>query len=326
MGEIGPSNAPTASIVTVTFNSEDHIRECLASVAENSRAVSLEHIVIDNASKDGTAEIVRGEFPAVLFIRNTANRGLTAANNQGQDVARGRYVVFLNPDTVVPEGALHTMVDIMERHPDIGVLGPRLVDEHGRFHPGIMGHRAPTAWTLINSFMLLDRLSDSLFPGILRSRDVEGLEDCDWLCGACLIVRREVAEAFAWRQFGSGDDLDYCLQIREAGWRVAVTGEAHVVHFGGRSFTLAKPAIWAGTASHCARYLRERQGPLHAAIGIAGMRLGLRLRGAVHHALYLLTRDPERLYKVNKTRQFLAHDDYSVFRKVQPPPPTSYPS
>src|SRR5262249_49558891 len=153
---------------------------------------------------------------------NAVNRGLTVANNQGAGMAHGRYVLFLNPDTITPEGTLATLVDIMERHPDIGVLAPRLVDERGRFTPGIMGYRAPTARTLINSFLLLDRLSQGLFPGILRTRDVQAtLEHCDWACGACLLVRREVADVFAWGQFGSGDDLDYCLQIREGGWRVA---------------------------------------------------------------------------------------------------------
>jgi GT2 family glycosyltransferase len=326
MAHVDTSQTPMVSVVTVTFNSEDHIRECLDSVARASETMSLEHIVVDNASKDDTSAIVQGEYPRVAFIQNAANRGLTVANNQGQAVAHGRYIVFLNPDTVVPQGTLETMVAIMEQQPDIGVLGPRLVDEHGRFHPGIMGHLAPTAWTLINSFWLLDRISHDLFPGILRSHDITGLEDCDWLCGACLMVRREAADAVAWGQFGSGDDLDYCLQIRDAGWRVAATGDAQVIHFGGRSFTLAKPGTWAGTASNCARYLRKHRGPVHTAIGIAGMRLGLRVRGAVHYLLYVFTRDPERLYKVNKTRQFLAHDDYSVFRKTKPPTPTSYPS
>ncbi|MBP1687265.1 MAG: dTDP-Rha:a-D-GlcNAc-diphosphoryl polyprenol, a-3-L-rhamnosyl transferase [Deltaproteobacteria bacterium] len=317
---------PVISLVTVTFNSEDHIRGCLNSVGRSAEGLRIEHIVIDNASKDGTATVVRGEFPEVVFIQNALNRGLTAANNQGAQVARGRYVVFLNPDTIVPEGTFQTMVDIMERHPDIGVLAPRLVDEHGHFTPGIMGHRAPSAWTLINSFLLISRLSHDLFPGIHRTKDINGLEDCDWACGACLMVRREVADAFAWRQFGSGDDFDYCIQIREAGWRVALTGDAQVVHFIGRSFTLVKPITWVGTASNFARYLHEHRGPLHTVIGIAGMRFGLRLRGAVHYLLYLFTRDPERLHKVNKTQHFLAHDDYSVFRKLQPPTPTSYPN
>ena len=320
------SKDPLVSVVTVTFNSADHIRGCLESVARNSGAVRVEHIVVDNASRDDTASIVQTEFRHVVFVPNTINTGLTRANNQGASLARGTYVLFLNPDTIVPEGALATMVEIMERDPDIGVLGPRLVDERGRFSPGMMGDRAPSAWTLINGFLLLNRLSQDVFPGVHRSRDVRGLVDCDWICGACLMVRREVADAFAWRQFGSGDDFDYCIQIRESGWRIAATGDAQVIHFIGRSFTTAQPGTWTGTPSNFARYLRSHRGPVHAAIGIAGMRLGLRLRGAVHHLLYMMTRDPERLYKVNKTRQFLAHDDYSVFRKVPPPTPTSYPT
>jgi GT2 family glycosyltransferase len=316
---------PLVSIVTVTFNSAEHIRGCVASVSRSVGTMPIEHIVIDNASQDGTSALVRVEFPDVMLVENTLNRGLTAANNQGAELARGRYVVFLNPDTIVPDGTFQTMLGIMERRPDIGVLAPRLVDEMERFSSGMMGYRAPTAWTVINGFLLLSRLSHDLFPGILRTKDVEGLEDCDWACGACLMVRREVADNFSWGEFGSGDDIDYCLRVGAGGWRVSVTGDARVVHFGGRSFTLAKPGTWAGRPSNIARHLREHGGPVHAAIGIAGMRVGLRIRGAIHYALFLVTRDPERLYKTNKTRQFLAHDDYSVFRKGTRPPPTSYP-
>jgi GT2 family glycosyltransferase len=322
----GGGGAPAISVVTVTFNSQDHVRACLESVARNGRSTSLEHIVIDNASRDRSADIVRTEFPRAVFVRNDVNRGLTLANNQGERLARGRYVVFLNPDTVVPDGTFETLVSVMERHPEIGVLAPRLIDEHGRFTPGIMGDRAPTAWTLINGFLLLNRLSPDLFPGVFRTRDVHGLEDCDWACGACLMVRRELADTFSWRQFGSGDDFDYCTQIREAGWRIALTGDAQVVHHIGRSFTLVKPGTWRGSASNFARYLHERRGPVHTFVGIAGMRLGLRLRSSAHLLLYLIGRDPERLHKVNKLRHFLAHDDYSVFRKAKAPVPTSYPS
>jgi GT2 family glycosyltransferase len=318
------ADTPVVSVITVTFNSAEDIRRCLASVFRNAKDIALEHIVIDNASGDDTAGIVTTEFSQVVFVSNPVNRGLTQANNQGRDIARGRFIVFLNPDTIVPDGTFRTMAEIMDHEPDLGVLAPRLVDERGRFTPGIMGHRAPTAWTLTNGFLLLSRLSHDLFPGIHRTADVHGLEDCDWACGACLMVRREVAEAFDWRQFGSGDDFDYCIQIRENGWRVAATGDAQVVHLIGRSFTLAKPRTWAGTASNFALYLRERHGPVHTLLGIAGMRLGLRLRGSVHYLLYLATRDPERLHKVNKIRHFLAHDDYRVLRQVERSTPTSY--
>lgn len=316
---------PTVSVVTVTFKSERYIRGCLGSVAENGKSLALEHIVVDNGSKDGSADMIRGEFPTVQLIENSFNRGFTVANNQGAGVARGRYIVFLNPDTVVPAGALQTLLATMDAHPDIGVLAPRLVDEEGRWSLD-MGHRAPTAWTVINSFLLLNRLSHDFFPGILRTKDVRGIEDCDWACGACLIVRRDVAEAFPWRDFGSGDDLDYCIQIGRGGWRVAVTGDAEVTHFAGRSWKVSKPSILRGTASHVARHLLERHGLLGAVVGIGGMRLGLWLRSIAHQVIYSVTRDPERLYKANKTRQFLAHDDYSVLRKADRPAPKSYPN
>ena len=130
---------------------------------------------------------------------------------------------------------------------------------------------------------------------------------------------------FQWRAFGSGDDFDYCTQIREGGWRIVLTGDVEVVHFSGRSWVEAKPTVFAGTPSNFALYLRAHHGVLHTAVGIAGMRLGLHLRGAVHRLLYRLTKDPERLYKANRTRQFLAHDDYCVFRKTQVETPVLYP-
>ena len=139
------SHAPLVSIVTVTFNSAEHIRGCVASVSRSAGTMPIEHIVIDNASQDGTSALVRAEFPDVTLVENILNRGLTAANNQGAELARGRYVVFLNPDTIVPDGTFQTMLGIMERRPDIGVLAPRLVDEMERFSSGIMGDRAPTA-------------------------------------------------------------------------------------------------------------------------------------------------------------------------------------
>jgi len=317
------ASVPIVSVVTVTFNSEEFIRGCCASVAQGMGPLTVEHVVIDNGSSDATVDIVRQEFPNVRLVENQRNVGFTVANNQGASMGRGRYVVFLNPDTIVPEGGLATMVDLMERDETIGVLAPRLVDQHGALSD--MGHRVPTAWTLINGFLLLNRISHNLFPGVVRARDVHGLEDCDWACGACLMVRREIAEQFQWRAFGSGDDFDYCTQIREAGWRIVLTGDAEVIHFSGRSWVEAKPTVFAGTASNFALYLRAHRGPLHTVIGIAGMRIGLHLRGAVHRLLYRFTRDPERLYKANRTRQFLAHDDYSVFRKAQAETPALYP-
>src|SRR5262249_26471567 len=106
----GPAvERPMISVVTVTFNSKEFIRGCLDSVAQNAGAMDIEHIVVDNGSKDGTPDIVQCEFPRVVLMQNAVNRGFTAANNQGQQVAHGDYVVFLNPDTLVPAGTFQTM-------------------------------------------------------------------------------------------------------------------------------------------------------------------------------------------------------------------------
>jgi GT2 family glycosyltransferase len=317
------ANGPSISVVTVTFNSEGFIRACCTSVAQNAGPVSVEHVVLDNGSTDATVDIIRKELPGVHLVENRKNLGFTAANNQGASMSRGRYIVFLNPDTIVPEGVFATMADRMDRDATIGVLAPRLVDQHGGLSD--MGHRAPTAWTLINGFLLLNRISPHRFPGVVRNHDIHGTEDCEWACGACLMVRREIVERFQWRAFGSGDDFDYCTQIREAGWRIVLTGDVEVIHFSGRSWVEAKPTVFAGTPSNFALHLRAHHGALHTAVGIAGMRLGLHLRGAVHRLLYRFTKDPERLYKANRTRQFLAHDDYSVFRKAQVDTPVLYP-
>ncbi len=315
---------PLLSVVIVTWNVETYIRDCIQSVFRSARPLDVEVIAVDNASADGTTGIIEREFPQVTLLRNTENRGLTAANNQGADAARGDFIVFLNPDTIIVGGGLAKMVEIMKAEPAIGVLGPRLVDERGNLSRD-MGDRAPSARTVINSFFLLNRISPRLFPGVLRAKNIHGIEDCDWVCGACLMVRREVADAFSWREFGLGDDFDYCIQIRDGGWRVSLTGDAEVIHYAGRSWTKAWPRTLGGTPSRFAAYLNQHCSPAEAAVGIAGMRLGMRVRGLAHGAIYFFTRDPERLYKTNKVRQFLAHDEYSVFRKQKKAPPRSYP-
>src|SRR5262245_27033418 len=106
---------PAISVVTVTFNSEQFIRGYLESAARGAGGVAMQHVVVDNAPQDATAAIVRAEFPDVVFVQNAVNRGFTAANNKGASLAAGRYVVFLNPDTKVPDGALRTLMEIMDR-------------------------------------------------------------------------------------------------------------------------------------------------------------------------------------------------------------------
>ena len=139
------------------------------------------------------------------------------------------------------------------------------------------------------------------------------------------MVRREVADVFEWGRFGVGDDFAYCIQIGDAGWRIALTGDAEVIHFEGRSWKVAQRNTLKGPPSEYAHYLHSHKGRLHAVLALAAMRGGLRVRSAVHRLLYRFSGDPERLYKANKTQQFLGHDEYAVFREGDVRTPTSYP-
>ena len=318
------TETPVVSAVVVTWNVAEYIDGCLRSLYRSAGSMPIETILVDNHSHDTTVEIIEREFPEATLIRNAENRGLTAANNQGAAEANGRYVLFLNPDTVMVGDALAKMVDTMEQNPDIAALGPRLVDGDGKISSD-MGAHTPNAWTLTNSFLLLSRISPRFFPGWTRVGDIHGLEDCDWICGACVLVRREVAAEFSWKAFGLGDVFEYCIQMRDAGWRVSLTGDAEVVHFNGRSWIKSQPHTLSGQPSPLITYVLDHRGPTEAMIAIFAMRIGIRVRMLAHRLLYFFSREPERLHKANKAARFLASDEYSVFRKDPRATPSSYP-
>jgi GT2 family glycosyltransferase len=309
---------PVLSVIIVNWNVKAYLTDCLRSIPPSLGGSHVERIVVDNASTDASMEAVEQELPDVITIQNDKNLGFAVANNQGARRARGRYLLFLNPDTLVIDDALEVMLATMESHPEVGVLGPRLEDERGR--PRLdMGHRLPSARTMANHFLFLSRVSHSLFPGVVRSAPPKGFEYCDWLCGACFMVRRQVFERVQWNEdiFIHAEDMDYCERASRAGWRMAVTGDACVIHYAGRSFAQQmRRDLFAGTPSAVAVYLRRRHGLLTAAMGIAIMRLSFRMRWLAHEAIYRATGDPERRYKANKLQTFMAFDDFSVIRRA----------
>src|SRR4051812_22812263 len=121
------------SVCIANWNCRDLLRACLESLHDQGQGVSLETIVVDNGSADGAADMVEREFPEVVLIRNPDNRGFSRANNQAAARARGRYLFFLNNDTVVPAGTLGLLVEYLKANPDVGMVGPRLRDAQGRF-------------------------------------------------------------------------------------------------------------------------------------------------------------------------------------------------
>jgi N-acetylglucosaminyl-diphospho-decaprenol L-rhamnosyltransferase len=226
------------SIIIVSWNVCDLLRQCLHSVFANLQTCRLEVIVVDNVSTDGSAEMVRAEFPDAHLIVNAENRGFPAANNQGIDVAQGRYVLILNPDTEVVGDALATMVAYADAHPDVGVVGPRLLNEDGSVQSSC--RRFPTlATALFESTWLQAHAPRRLLERYyVQDQPSDATLDVDWVMGAALMARQEAIEQVGPMDEGYfmySEELDWCKRFKDAGWRVVYLPTAQIVHYGGKS-------------------------------------------------------------------------------------------
>ena len=203
------------TVVVVSWNVITLLRDCLRSVASDLGCLSSETIVVDNASADDSAAMVRAEFPEVTLIVNTDNFGFARANNQAIRASSGRYVVLLNSDTIVPPGALETLVAFLDAHPEAGVVGPRLLRPDGTAQPYAFGGD-PTL-----GYLLRRGINRLIFQRPLHDWTTDTVQQVDWVSGACLMVRREAIDRAGLLDesiFMYFEDNDWCLRIRQAGW------------------------------------------------------------------------------------------------------------
>ncbi len=233
-----PPVAPAVDVsaVIVTHNSAGVIDGCLRSLREAAGDLGLEVFVVDNASTDGSAAVARTVLPQATVIENAENRWFSAANNQAMRRSRGRYVLCLNPDTVVGPRAIHLMVHFLDAHAEAGAVGVRLLNADGSLQPSCCNF--PSLPRLILQHALPWRRLPPRLAGRadLRYGPHDVPQQVDWLVGACLMVRREtIAEV------GLKDEAfpmfyeaaDWCFRMRRAGWQVWFLPGAEVVHFGG---------------------------------------------------------------------------------------------
>lgn len=232
------SDSLALSIIIVSWNVQHDLRACLDSLRANGETPH-EVIVVDNASHDGTIAMLQQDFPDVRLIANSDNRGFAAANNQGLAVATGQFLLLLNPDTLVPEGGLGTLVSFASAHPEAGVVGPRLLNADGSLQHSC--RRFPTVWAALFRHTFLGRF----FPNAHWQREYlmsdwvhDAPREVDWVSGACLLIRREaftqvggLDEAFYW----GSEDVDYCYRMHRAGWKVLYAPQPAVTHLIGRS-------------------------------------------------------------------------------------------
>jgi len=238
---------PLVSIVIDKYSSPSQIDGCLTSLSEHPPAVDHETLIVDNASPDATAAAVRQRWPGVRVIDAGANVGFARANNIGIRQTRGELVLLLNPDTVVPAGALDTLIASLDARPEAAVVGPRLVDVSGRAELSFGAMIGPLV-ELRQKLLVASHDRGTPLVGTYVDRLTRRAREVDWVSGACLLVRRADAEAVGLvdeRYFMYAEDVDFCAAIRARGRRVLFTPNAQVVHLRGRSATSMPRAVEA---------------------------------------------------------------------------------
>jgi GT2 family glycosyltransferase len=319
------------SICIVNWNTGAVLRECLRSIYQRTQKISYEIFVVDNASKDGSVEMVRNLFPNVLLIVNKQNRGFAAANNQAIRLAGGRYTLFLNPDTVIHEAALETMVQFMDGHPEAGVVGCKLLNEDGSIQHSIRG---PVCFaTVLFETTILRRLP--LFKR--KVRDVkfkrfsfDRMEEVGAVSGAALMVRRVTLNEVGPMDetyFMFMEEVDLCQRVRAKGYKVYYIPDALITHLGGESRNQYPGGMTIIELNSLFRYLTKFEGPkrtfLFKFIFKPSYFLGL-ISDLFFDSLRLLRykivkRDPlkfkKRLTKIKRISHFLRDDlIYFIFK------------
>ncbi len=227
------------SICIVSWNVSKDLASCLTSLYAQDCAITFETIVVDNASDDDTVRMLAQRFPQVSVIANTDNLGFAAANNQAIRIAKGRYVMLLNPDTTVHDGALDTAVRFMDQHPDVGIAGLKLIYPDGSLQ--LSCRSFPNPWAALWRGTPLARLCpNNRFAREYTLADWahDEVRDVDWVSGAAMVVRREAIDQAGLldeRFFMYSEDVDWCKRMWDAGWRVTYLPDAVVTHIVGRS-------------------------------------------------------------------------------------------
>jgi len=257
------------SILIVTWNVKNDLLNCLRSIEENRPGDEYEVIVVDNASADDTVSVLKRDFPNVELIANTETRGFSAANNQAIKIAKGEYVLLLNPDTAVHPRSLDNLIKVLDEKPTAGACGPRLIDPDGTTHPSV-GY-VPTFRSLLYGKTFFRSL------GIFRSHykkltanklNYDRQSEVEQLSGAALMVRRSVIEqigALDENFFLYYEDADLCLRIRKAGWKILYVPKAVVTHIGGVSSEQIPLAKYIMLYKSLFVYLRKYRGRLATA-------------------------------------------------------------
>lgn len=232
------------SVVIVNYNTKEFSKDCILSIQKNAGNVSYEIIIVDNASSDGSvAELsnLKSKIPNLKIISNKKNVGFSKANNQGVKASqKNRYILFLNPDTIIQNKAIEKMINFMDTHKDAGASTCKLIMPNGKIDDAT--HRGfPTPWNSFSHFSGLEKIfpKSTLFAGYsLGWMDLDSAHEIDVLAGAFMLVRKEAGNEVNWWDedyFFYGEDIDFCYMLHEKGWKIYYVPDFSIIHYKGVS-------------------------------------------------------------------------------------------
>ena len=268
------------SVIIVNYQVRDLLHRCLFSVAAQ-RGVEVETWVVDNASSDGSADMVAAEFPAVRLIRNAANVGFATANNQALAPAGGDVLLLLNPDTELPDGALAELVRVFKRHPSAGCVGFSLVDGAGAPQPWC--HALPGVLNQAAEALGVHKLLFPLGYGTPTQAPLprSGEGPVDWVSGACFAIsRRAYAAVGGLNQelFLYGEEPDWCWRARRAGFATMGSSAMKVIHHGGASSEGAHGPLFVKNLEARLAFMRNHRSAFATALAREVITVGALLR------------------------------------------------
>lgn len=280
------------SVVIVNWNTKDVLHDCLKSVCEQTKDIDYEIIVVDNASTDGSGEMVRNEFRQIKVMENRTNRGFAAANNQGIAIAKGRYVLLLNSDTLVLDQAIAKMVSFADAYPETAVIGCRVLNPDKTLQPTCFMFPSILNMLLSTSYLY------KLFP---RSKffgresmtwwNRDDVREVDVVTGCFMLVRREAIKQVGMmdeRFFIYGEETDWCYQFKQAGWKVVFAPVGEIIHFGGRSAKLHPGPVLLQLRGSILCFIKKHRSPTQYVLACVLVSAFFTLRVPVWAVLALL--------------------------------------
>jgi GT2 family glycosyltransferase len=251
------------SIIVVNWNTKALLRDCLNSVYEQI-SDDYEIIVVDNASTDGSKEMIRNDFPKVILIENNKNRGFAAANNQGIAVAKGKYVLLLNSDTIVLDNCIANIVSFADTSPHAGVIGCRVLNSDRTLQrtcfmfPSILN-------LLLSSSYLYKIFPKSRFFGreLMTWWDASDVREVDIVKGCFMLVRQEAIEKVGGLDenfFMYAEETDWCYRFKKCGWKVLFAPVGEIIHYGGQSTTQIPVAMIVQLRLSILKFIKKHYG------------------------------------------------------------------